>query len=1289
MADAVAVLGLGVDNSGALVALKQFDDATKRTASTATTSATQIEGATRKVVSAVDADVKAIQAQERAQNRAANERARAAVVMRDYEIAQRAVAQQEAIAAARARVTATAADGTDAAFKRMKGSVTSLASAFAGTNATATALSSTIGSLALGNALTVGVLAGVAAIGLAYDKLTEKSRKLKEAQNEAIKAIEALAKAQRLGIGGELAEQIGLAATNIAKLRAEAAALTAARGSAGGGAGPSDHGGGQRGASDVAEELKKRNVEIAAAERALKKIIEDANKEASSKRTAELAALRVANALTVTEQASLVRRLGNLKGQLAENIKLAGDPAERLRLIEGIKALTAETDAAKASAKSEAAAKRDTAAAARDAAKALREQVVEMKSLVQWSEIERTIARKREQEQVGIDAVEKLDAKIEARKKIAKLDTERYLAAQNEIDALQFQVDLIGKTKAEQEGVIDAENKRLAGLKTNDAAQIKAFVDLQRRIRENKKDTDTWADSLQSIVGIVQLIASAFGDAGKEIAKAATGAQSILSGLDAAKSIKDAAGNGVSFGKAIGGSAGFGAQAAAIGSAGAVLGGVLQLADALDIFGDRARERAKKIREDAEAFKRALDEYLIVTRTSLEEALRDNATKGADIKSKRINDAGFINNGREAQALVDDLKKLDDIMRQNDATIRARFAQEEKAALADIGVRTLRAAGLTAEAEALKKQIANEKELADARSEEVRAALRAVQALEAVSRALAKLEEERRNIFDLTNATQAFTDPRGAGQAAFDEAAMRRYNDAVTRGASAAELAAIALYNIAAAADRAAQLLEADTRTTEGLVARILGTLGDDRATQDFTRTASNRQELADAIRSGMSESNIALLRFAQFAEGSFVQMQRAIEDGTKAILDSAKTEIDAIDRQIEATQQIAKLEIEAIEEQIDATQAAAKAAAKAYDDQISAIREQTKAQLAALDVQRESARDALEAANRQVSMLDKAVQTNQRIVDEMRALSDSLTFGPLSTQSPTDQLAIARAQFEATSAAARGGNAAAAADLPNTIERLLRLSRDYNASGPGFVSDADKAREAIAAVTALFGTQLSVDQQALAAAQATVTSLQATLEALDRQRDVIGESSDAQIDAIQKLKEKAAEDAQRIIDELVERKEKISADANATIDKLQATKEAIETAAQNQINLLIANETAAHADRLRKDSYWQTFLGLGNGGDPAGGGNSERRTPATGSTGRATLPDSEAQVATRRATEDVVAQLRATNLELQGQITVLQDGFLKMLTATQALTNAVTEGATSTKRAIEESATV
>lgn len=1207
MADGVAVLGLQVDASGALVELKKFDDATKKVGDTSV-----------KTGAALDANTVRLEAQRAAYAQTAAQMTAATRITEAQAVAnqQAAAASVDSVISAKSLAAAWAAEATTetaataATIAHRNALVATRIAAVAGAGGVSllqTAIT------ALGGPVGVAVL-GFTALMFIIDKVRDAHAKAAKEAKEHARELEQLTDAQL--------------SNTIAVLESQRAALQQKRDAAG------ENGNlfGVLALDDALSKLKPRLAENVA----------QLQKNRSEAKAGESAVGALAASLADAE--ATVRAYARGGDDAAKAYKLAagawvvsaggartleaalrdGDQVAKELIGRATQQVAAEKrlqQARDASTK----AQKDAAEAARARADAERATL----GILQQAESEGKVAKSQEIAQVGVDAVAKLDAELDRRKRIGEEKAKQFLSAQKEIDAVAFQVSLLGKSRAEQEKLTDAENLRIAKSKGFTDEQAKQIVALQRQLRLNQD----WVASFTEVLGVVQLIAAGFGAVGREIAKAASGAQSIVAGLNASKNATT--------------------TQQQVAAAGTIAGGVFTLVDALNSLNKSAEKAAQKAKDLSDAYVKQFEaaRKLVDVRTDSSSAIGTDTASLNDAAGRAFGAAikaavKAKDNAAIGAALLAYQQALDDIATFAADRAKDIAAQQKKLEgfTKDNDVLALRIQGRNDEADAMQVQIEIERKYEEAvdlygktaETARYKTLLLAQATDEAAKAAIRKAEAERRSITDLTNGARAFTDPRGAGQAAFEETQRRRLSDAIERNASAAELAAINLYNLAEAADRAAQIAEQDLRTQESLIARVLGTLGNDRATQDFVTGANQRQEIADSIRNGMSPTNLAFLQFTQRVENSYTQMQRAIEDGTKAIQDRAKNEIAAIDVLIEVTQSVAKQQIAAIDAQIKETQTLAKATAKAYDEQIRAIREQTKAQLDAIDVQIEAARGALDAANATVNALDKQVQTNLKVVEALQQFSNSIKLGDLSTLSPEGKLAEARRQFEALASAAQGGNADAATQLPGAAQALLQASRAFNASGPGFVNDFNRVNDIIAQLTQQFGATLPIDQQQLEAARQSVTALQATVDALGKQKDTISKASDAQIAVLQKAKDKAAEDAQRVIDKLQENKQKIQDDTAATIAKLEETKTAIQDAAQRQIEQLVRVESEAHQARIRQDEYWQQFLGLG-AFNPTG--NGPETLPGDGTSTPVVTPILQSQLAAQEENTRVLGE--------------------------------------------------
>lgn len=109
-----------------------------------------------------------------------------------------------------------------------------LAGRIAGVHPIVGNLANVLGDFAIGGAVTVGVLAGVAAIAVAYDKLTDSARKAMQASDKLIESYEKAARVSKLGVGGQQQADIQDIAAGTAAHTKRAAFLTSAASFVGG-----------------------------------------------------------------------------------------------------------------------------------------------------------------------------------------------------------------------------------------------------------------------------------------------------------------------------------------------------------------------------------------------------------------------------------------------------------------------------------------------------------------------------------------------------------------------------------------------------------------------------------------------------------------------------------------------------------------------------------------------------------------------------------------------------------------------------------------------------------------------------------------------------------------------------------------------------------------------------------------------------------------------------------------------------------------------------------------------
>lgn len=243
-------------------------------------------------------------------------------------------------------------------------------------------------------------------------------------------------------------------------------------------------------------------------------------------------------------------------------------------------------------------------------------------------------------------------------------------------------------------------------------------------LSDNLTRTRQWVDALTGA-------AAAVGGLNTNLVRSLSGISQILGGV---QGITEAARSAEGFGKLF--STGAGALAAASG-VGAIVGGFAVIADSLDLFGTASRARAREMQAAAVQWGRALDDFLITTRSTLEESLRQNLRRAQELVTQAANATGVrstlqVESAEDLRARVTQLQAVAAANRQasqmfapfiaelekllvqveaNEATLRAQNEQRLLEATKDLEVRRLISEGRTTEADAMRRQLALQREL--------------------------------------------------------------------------------------------------------------------------------------------------------------------------------------------------------------------------------------------------------------------------------------------------------------------------------------------------------------------------------------------------------------------------------------------------------------------------------------------------------------------------------------------------------------------------------------------------
>lgn len=131
--------------------------------------------------------------------------------------------------------------------------------------------------------------------------------------------------------------------------------------------------------------------------------------------------------------------------------------------------------------------------------------------------------------------------------------------------------------------------------------------------------------------------------------------------------------------------------------------------------------------------------------------------------------------------------------------------------------------------------------------------------------------------------------------------------------------------------------------------------------------------------------------------------------------------------------------------------------------------------------------RQIAEAFNEVISNATKLADTFQRIADSLKSTINDLLFGNLSTLSPTEQLAEAKAQFEQLKTGAMNFDPDAMARIGEAGKNLLTISEDVQGKNFAFKQDFDYVRAVLSQVMGI--AQSNANSQRQIAAQAAANS--------------------------------------------------------------------------------------------------------------------------------------------------------------------------------------------------------
>jgi tape measure domain-containing protein len=258
-------------------------------------------------------------------------------------------------------------------------------------------------------------------------------------------------------------------------------------------------------------------------------------------------------------------------------------------------------------------------------------------------------------------------------------------------------------------------------------------------------------DALGGALGAAQGVAAAFGGIGKAIADAVGDAQNLVSAVERASKAGNTKGGDKGFLGALGGKAGVGGVLSAASGGLAIFGAVAGLADSLDLFGNKAKQRQRELERLADEFNaglarfgRGISERNISGAGRARNSLADEVAQQVSMAAKAANVDPAVFEGvrataeglrayqaqlrqlaggkfdKESLALKRFASSLDGVIaaaEAGEAALRAEQAARLEEANESLRVRQLRAQGRTEEADALARELAVAKEIAAAEAE--------------------------------------------------------------------------------------------------------------------------------------------------------------------------------------------------------------------------------------------------------------------------------------------------------------------------------------------------------------------------------------------------------------------------------------------------------------------------------------------------------------------------------------------------------------------------------------------
>lgn len=408
----------------------------------------------------------------------------------------------------------------------------------------------------------------------------------------------------------------------------------------------------------------------------------------------------------------------------------------------------------------------------------------------------------------------------------------------------------------------------------------------------------------------------------------------------------------------------------------------------------------------------------------------------------------------------------------------AALAQIEKSMTEDLAVRRLSAQGRTREAEELSRQIAQQRELEQARaqgvSDEVLAMIEQVHALEDLATARQKEIEAARLQEDLiTRHMRAMGYTREADERAMQLEQQRELQALIESGADAAAIALLELIH------------------AEEYLAYIRA-----REAEEVRRNA----EIRDSMLSRREELLIAH-GGQNYDDARFERAQRQERERARAEGWTNEQLKDLFDTQT--------------------LESFARVFGRETEGMIAAIEQGTQAQLDRQDQLIEAAQHNLQAVQESSSVARENLSLMKRAADALHSLNvDFRTTIAPGRLSPLAALTGAQGEYQALLSRAQGGDAVAAADLPEAANRYLELAQMYFGSTDRFAAIFKSVSEATAALESQYSGRASAAETAVAVATQQLEAARRQVDELQAQRATIEDIGQQQIEELRRQRE-------------------------------------------------------------------------------------------------------------------------------------------------------------------------